>query len=83
MCPCSVQLPTNATNTEEETRHQKARFFFFLVAWAVASVVVGMGTAVFAALAGGKVGLVLGPEAIFEIAACTMADTAVTTNNNQ
>ena len=35
-----VQPPTNATNAEEETHHQKARFF--LVAWAVASVV-GMG----------------------------------------
>ena len=48
--------PTNAANAEEAAHHQKARFF--LVAWAVASVV-GVGTAVFAALAGGKVGLFL------------------------
>ena len=69
------QPPTNDSIAEaEETHHQKARFF--LVAWVVASVV-GMGTAVFAALAGGKVGLFL-PWTIFEIAAYGMVDTAVT-----
>ena len=73
-----MRPPTNATNAEEETHHQKARFF--LVAWAVASVV-GMGAAVFAALAGGKVGLFL-PRAIFEIAAYGMVDTAVTINDS-
>ena len=73
-----MQPPTNTTNAEAENHHQKARFF--LVAWAVASVV-GMGTAVFAALAGGKVGLVL-PRTIFETAACGMVDTAVTINSS-
>ena len=72
-----VQPPTNATNAEEETHHQKARFL--LIAWAVASVV-GMGTAVFAALAGDKVGLFL-PRGIFETTAYAMADTVVTINN--
>jgi uncharacterized membrane protein YczE len=62
-----------------QTRKKKLiirRLASFLVAWAVASVV-GMGTAVFAALAGGKVGLFL-PWTIFEIAAYGMVDTAVT-----
>ena len=66
------QPPTNDSIAEaEETHHQKARFF--LVAWTVASVV-GMGTAVVAALAGGKVAFNLA-KILFEVAAYGMGDT--------
>ena len=70
------QPPTNDTNAERT--HYEARFF--LVAWAVASVV-GMGTAAFAALAGGKVGLYLLAR-FFETAAYGIVDTGVTINNS-